>query len=168
MARNLSQQASALCCHPQMRRGSRGTGRYLDFYNGNQWEGLPAPNERRLTFNYARVFINKAASYLMGKGVSFAVDPPGGSGEHGKEIAQHAEALLQTAYERNSLALVDLDTAVDSAVLGDGAFKVTWDPIGQTPVVTAVDPAGLVCERQPDDYRTLAQGHAYLLLRSRR
>src|SRR5438477_9061211 len=98
----------------------------LDFYNGLQWEGLPAPNERRLTFNYARVFVNKAASYLMGKGVSFAVSAPNGSGEEGLRAAQHAEMLLKSAYEHNSLALVDLDTAVDSAVLGDGVFKVTW------------------------------------------
>ena len=54
---------------------------YLDFYNGAQWEGLPAPNERRMTFNYARVFANKAASYLMGKGIGFAVQAPDGSGE---------------------------------------------------------------------------------------
>src|SRR5689334_16512999 len=67
----------------------------LDFYNGNQWEGLPAPNERRLTFNYARVFVNKAASYLMGKGVTFAVDAPGGSGDDGATVAGHAEALLK-------------------------------------------------------------------------
>src|SRR5438874_5351234 len=82
----------------------------LDFYNGLQWEGLPAPNERRLTFNYARVFVNKAASYLMGKGVSFAVDAPD---EKGKEAARHAEGLLREVYTPNSLALVDLDTAVD-------------------------------------------------------
>jgi hypothetical protein len=134
----------------------------LDFYNGNQWEGLPAPNERRLTFNYARVFVNKAASYLMGKGVSFAVDAPSGSGEEGARAAGHAEALLKGAYEQNSLALVDLDTAVDSAVLGDGVFKVTWDLEQGRPVVTAVDPAGVVCMRQPDDYRKLLKvTHTY-------
>ena len=128
---------------------------YLDFYNGYQWEGLPAPNERRLTFNYARVVVNKASSYLMGKGVSFAVDPPADSGDEGRAVAQHAEALLMACMERNSLALADLDTAVDSAVLGDGAFKVTWDPQAGAPTVTAVDPATLVCERQGDDYRRL-------------
>ncbi len=128
---------------------------YLDFYNGYQWEGLPSPGEKRLTFNYARVFVNKAASYLMGKGVSFAVDPPGGSGDEGKRIARHAEGLLQECYERNSLALVDLDTAVDSAVLGDGAFKVTWDPDEAAPVVTSVDPASLTCVSPADDYRRL-------------
>jgi len=128
---------------------------YMDFYNGYQWEGLPAPNEKRLTFNYARVFVNKAASYLMGKGVSFAVEAPDGSGEEGKRAAQHAEALLQACYERSSLALVDLDTAVDSAALGDGAFKVTWDHEAGAPSVSAVDPATLFCVRQADDYRRL-------------
>ncbi len=128
---------------------------YLDFYNGYQWEGLPAPNEKRLTFNYARVFVNKAASYLMGKGVSFAVEAPFGSGDEGKRVAQHAEALLQACYERNSLALVDLDTAVDSAVLGDGRIKVTWNTAESEATVSAVDPATLLCERQSDDYRRL-------------
>jgi hypothetical protein len=130
---------------------------YLDFYNGYQWEGLPAPNERRLTFNYARVMVNKTASYLMGKGVSFAVDPPAGEGDEGRETATHAEMLLKACMERNSLALVDLDTAVDSAVLGDGAFKVTWDTSANAPSVTAVDPATLICERQGDDYRRLVR-----------
>jgi hypothetical protein len=62
---------------------------YLDFYNGYQWEGLPAPNERRLTFNYARVMVNKAASYLMGKGVTVAVDPPAEAGDEGRAVARH-------------------------------------------------------------------------------
>lgn len=128
---------------------------YLDFYNGAQWEGLPAPNERRMTFNYARVFANKAASYLMGKGVGFAVDAPDGSGEEGREAAQHAEALLEACYRRNSLALVDLDTAVDSAVLGDGVFKVTWDAAEGEVSVAAVDPASITCVRAADDYRRL-------------
>lgn len=128
---------------------------YLDFYNGYQWEGLPAPNEKRLTFNYARIFIHKAASYLMGHAVTFAVDAPGDTGAAGAQAAQHAEALLQSCYDRNSLALVDIDTAIDSAVLGDGAFKVTWDQENGAPTVSPVDPAGLVCVRQPDDYRKL-------------
>ena len=128
---------------------------YLDFYNGHQWDTLPAPNEKRLTFNYARIFVHKAASYLMGAGVSYAVDPPSGSGAEGAAAARHAEALLQACHERNSLALLDLDTAVDSAVLGDGAFKVTWDAAAGAPSVAAVDPATLQCEREPGDYRTL-------------
>src|SRR5205085_652138 len=64
---------------------------------------------------------------------------------------------LQTCYEHNSLALVDLDTAVDSAVLGDGAFRVTWDAELGAPTVSPVDPATLVCVREPDDYRRLVR-----------
>ena len=46
----------------------------LDFYHGAQWEGRERRGEKRLTFNYARAFVEKAASYLM-SGVTFAVDP---------------------------------------------------------------------------------------------
>ena len=151
-----------LAAHPQVMAAEdaarlAGYRALLDFYNGTQWEGLPAPNERRLTFNYARVFVNKAASYLMGKGVSFAVDAPADAGAEGAAVARHAEALLESVYRSQGLALVDLDTAVDSAALGDGAFKVTWDPSRSAPSVTSVDPACLICTRQPDDYRRLVK-----------
>ena len=59
------------------------------------------------------------------------MQPPDGSGEEGRALAQQAEGLLQASYERNSLALVDLDTAVDSAVLGDGAFQLRGTQAGR-------------------------------------
>jgi len=136
-------------------RAHRGIQGLPGFYNGFQWEGLPAPSEKRLTFNYARIFVHKAASYLMGKGVGFAVQAPNDAGEEGANTARHAEGLLQACYEQNALALADLDTAVDSAVLGDGAFKVTWDTERGAPSVSPVDPTSLVCLRRPDDYRRL-------------
>jgi hypothetical protein len=46
----------------------------LDFYHGQQWDSRERRGEKHLTFNYARVFIEKVASYLM-SGVTFAVDP---------------------------------------------------------------------------------------------
>jgi hypothetical protein len=49
----------------------------LDFYHGTHWEGMPRRRERRLTFNYAKVFIDKLTSYLM-SGLSIAIDPLGG------------------------------------------------------------------------------------------
>lgn len=45
----------------------------LDFYHGRHWEGHPRRGEKRLTFNYAKVVIDKITSYLM-SGVTFAVD----------------------------------------------------------------------------------------------
>ncbi|MFC1967189.1 hypothetical protein ACFLV2_00880 [Chloroflexota bacterium] len=44
----------------------------LDFYHGRQWEGRERRRERRLAFNYAKVFVDKITSYLM-SGINFAV-----------------------------------------------------------------------------------------------
>ena len=36
----------------------RGYKELLDFYYGQQWKGRERPGEKRLTFNYAKVFID--------------------------------------------------------------------------------------------------------------
>ena len=45
----------------------------IDFYYGRHWEGRAVRGGKRLTFNYAKVFIDKLTSYLM-SGINFAVD----------------------------------------------------------------------------------------------
>ena len=52
----------------------RGYKEYLDFYHGRHWETPARYGEKHLTFNYAKVFIDKVTSYLM-SGMSFAADP---------------------------------------------------------------------------------------------
>lgn len=52
----------------------------LNFYHGQHWEGYPRYGETRLTFNYAKVIIDKITSYLM-SGLTFAVDPTVDSAE---------------------------------------------------------------------------------------
>jgi len=126
--------------------------RYRAFYEGDQWEDAPAPGERRLTFNYARVFCNKAASYLMGKPPSWDALPPPGADPAGARIVRD---YLAAVGEANYLAAVDLDTALTATMLGDGAWTVRWDAAAARPRVTAVDPAGLDCRARPDDPFTL-------------
>ena len=46
----------------------------LDFYHGRHWEGNARQREKRLTFNYAKVVIDKITSYLM-SGIGFSADP---------------------------------------------------------------------------------------------
>ena len=77
----------------------------LDFYYGKQWEARGRRNERRLTFNYAKVFIEKVTSYLMG-GVSFAVDPVEDS-DKARNYASRAEAALKRVYSENHLEQLD-------------------------------------------------------------
>ena len=58
----------------------RGYRENLAFYGGAQWTGAPHRRERRLTFNYARTFIDKITSYLMTE-MSLVVGPTDSSAE---------------------------------------------------------------------------------------
>jgi hypothetical protein len=113
----------------------------LAFYQGRQWAGLQRRRERRLVFNYAKALVDKTASYLM-NGMSFVVDPEDGS-EAAREKARRAEVALREVYEANGLAQLDFDSEIDASVLGDGAFKVTWDPLERRVRVSAPDVQGL-------------------------
>jgi hypothetical protein len=93
----------------------RGYKELLDFYYGRQWEGTGRRNERRLTFNYARVFIEKITSYLMA-GVNFVVDPVD-EAANAVENARRAETALNKVYSENCLEQLDLETEIDAAAL---------------------------------------------------
>ncbi len=113
----------------------------LDFYNGVQWQGSTRRRERRLVFNYARVFVEKVTSYLM-SGLNFVVEPLESSAEAGERVRK-AETVLRQVYEENNLEQLDFDTELDAAILGDGCFKVTWDGREGRVRVSAPDVQGL-------------------------
>jgi len=121
----------------------------LDFYQGKHWEVRDRRGEKRLTFNYAKVFVDKITSYLM-SGVNFAVDAVENSDE-ARSKAQRAEAALYQVYEDNNLEQLDLETEIDCAVLGDAAYKVTWDQETRQVRVTAPDIQGLYAWWLGDD-----------------
>jgi len=121
----------------------------LDFYQGKHWEGRDRRGEKRLTFNYAKVFVDKITSYLM-SGINFAVDAAEDSDE-ARSKAQRAEAALYQVYEANNLEQLDLETEIDCAVLGDAAYKVTWDQETRQVRVTAPDIQGLYAWWLGDD-----------------
>jgi Phage portal protein, SPP1 Gp6-like len=134
----------------------------LDFYEGNQWARRRRANETRLTFNYARSLVRKVASNVFSKPVTFAV--AAGDGELSESVAAEAERVLNDLYATQELHALDFQTLVDSSVLGDGAFKVIWDPSlcsGQAqagaPPVAAVDLAGLWAFAKPDNVREVVR-----------
>lgn len=125
---------------------------YLAFYQGDQWEGRPLPNETRIVVNYARTLVRKAISYLFPEPVTFGVLAVGGVTE---AQALAAELALAEVYRASDLSSVDFDTAVDAAVLGDGGFKVTWDKVERVPLVVPVDMQGISAWWSVDDPRRL-------------
>ncbi|MCX2726827.1 phage portal protein [Thermomicrobium sp. 4228-Ro] len=126
---------------------------YLAFWDGRQWDARPRPGETRLTLNYARALVRKVTSVLFSRPVRYSVpDSP---------AAERALAQLATEDDWHGL---DYAAALDTAVLGDAAFKVTWDAARRRPRLTTVDPAQLVVAARPDDPRELvALAHEYPL-----
>ena len=127
----------------------RGYKELLDFYHGQQWEGYVKRGEKRLTFNYAKVVIDKVTSYLM-SGINLVVDAVEDSDE-ARANARRAEAALHRVYEDNSLEQLDFETEVDCAILGDACFKVIWDQEAKGVRVTAPDIQGIYAWWVGDD-----------------
>ena len=121
----------------------------LEFYEGRQWTESQRRRDRRLTFNYARTIIEKTASYTM-SGLASVVDPADGSPE-AAEASRRAEQALRDVYEANALDQLDFDNEIDCSVLGDAAYKVTWDAVEERVRVSAPDVQGLFAWWLADD-----------------
>lgn len=125
---------------------------YLSFYEGHHWESRPRRGERRLTFNCARAFVDKVTSYLLA-GASIQVEAIDPDDAAAVERARRAEHALRIVEADQGLAQLDYETELDCAVLGDAAYKVTWDTAAQSVRVSAPDVQGIFAWREPDDPR---------------
>jgi YD repeat-containing protein len=122
---------------------------HLAFYAGDQWPASLRRQNRRLVFNYAKAIVDKTASYVLG-GLNFGVD----SVDDTPEAAAHAretERTLARVYDENQLDQLDFDNEVDASILGDGAYKVTWDAADRRVRITAPDVQGLFAWWHGDD-----------------
>ncbi|MGA7672757.1 MAG: phage portal protein [Nitrolancea sp.] len=128
----------------------------LDFYGGNQWDRRRRAGETRLTMNYARALVRKTVSYVFSDPVSFSV-AASKNDQVSEELAAAVETRLNELAIEQDLHSLDFDTMVDAAVVGDGAFKVTWSVDDRAPVVTSVDPAGLWAWTRPDNVRKVTR-----------
>jgi hypothetical protein len=135
-------QALAALDHDRLARYRQ----YLDFYQGNQWDRPPRPGETRLTVNYARALVRKLASFVFSQPVTFSVP-----------ASPAAERYLNQLAQEQDWHALDEQTLIDAAVLGDGAFKVTWDAQAGQPRVSAIDPATLFAWVAPDNVRQLTR-----------
>lgn len=133
-------------------------GRYrdlLEFYEGRQWPGRARRGERRLTFNYGRAFVDKITSYLM-TGATVQVEAEDAETEAGRTRARAAELRMRAVEAELGLGQLDYETEVDCAILGDAAYRVTWDVARGRLRVTAPDVQALWAWRDPADPTALA------------
>jgi hypothetical protein len=127
-----------------------------------------------MTINYARALVRKVVSYALPDRVGFSVpaptlpvdptpaddtragDPPEGADiirarQHASEQQANAvEGLLTELLDELDADRIDFALAIDSAVLGDGVVKVTWDTVAKRPRLAVVDPATLLAWWSPD------------------
>jgi len=127
----------------------RGYRTLLDFYHGGQWEGREKWGEKRLTFNYAKVVIDKVTSYLM-SGAGFSVEA-GTESDKVREQGRRCEVALREVHDANGIEQLDFDTEIDCAILGDACYKVLWDQETGSVRVTAPDVQGIYVWRLGDD-----------------
>ena len=109
-------------------------------------------------------------SYLSSN-TSFTMEPLEPS-EEGCRRAREAEIAVRQVYEDNDLEVLDLETELDASVLGDGCYKVTWDPIAERVRVTSPEVQGIYAWWVGDDpssvwrvasrYRLLAEDAQFL------
>lgn len=122
----------------------------LDFYTGKQWpKPRTARDRRRLTFNYTKPIIHKATSSLL-KGRTTTVTPLDDT-DAARAAADQVETAIRQVHDQNALDLLDFDTELDAAVLGDGVYKVWWDDDTNVVRVSAPDPSGIFAWTWPDD-----------------
>ena len=128
--------------------------RFLDFDNGKHDVGRLGFGQTPIVANYARIFVRKGASYLFPEPVTIAVDAPDDSPAATTAAARIEAALVHLAHA-NDLGAADLATAIDAGVLGDGAFKITWDVLLGCVRIVPVDVQTLFVESAPDDVRRM-------------
>ena len=157
LQQGITTQAPAESAHSQER-----IARYLVYsamYQGDQWEGQPRKGERRLTINYARAFVNKAASYLLAEPAQLVVTPRQRAGSQAAaDTARSIESWLGEVADFNQLGSQDLDQAITGGSLGDSVYSIRWDKAERLPRIVPVNPFGFDCAWSASDGRTLLYG----------
>jgi hypothetical protein len=133
---------------------------YLDIYEGKHWLSTSGRRGGRstLTLNYARAVVDKGVSYLLGRGLNFAVpaDASTGSGRAiATDSAERAERCLYDVYQDNNLDAVDMAAALNAGLLGDAVFKVFYDTAERRVRVVNVDPLAFFPRWSGDDLGSL-------------
>lgn len=134
----------------------RGYRQFQEFYEGRHFD-RQRNGRTNLVLNYARAIVDKGVAYLLGRGLSFGVVPRDERDPAARAAAARAEALLYEVYWDNDLDAIDLQVAQNAGVLGDGVYKVFFDPLAGRIRVVNIDPFCFYARWAPDDPNELRQ-----------
>jgi hypothetical protein len=151
-AGRLSSEAARLRVHGGARL--RRYREYQQFYEGRHFE-RSRNGRSTLVLNYARAIVDKGIAYLLGRGVGFGVVPRREASARDRRRAAEAEQLLYDVAWENDVEGVDLQVAQNAAVLGDGVYKVLWEPAHGRIRILSVDPRTFFPTWAGDDPATL-------------
>lgn len=151
-AGRLSSEAARLRIHGGTRL--RRYREYQQFYEGRHFE-RSRNGRSTLVLNYARAIVDKGIAYLLGRGVGFGVVPRREASTRDRRRAAEAEQLLYDVCWENDVEGVDLQVAQNAAVLGDGVYKVLWEPADGRIRILSVDPRTFFPTWAGDDPSTL-------------
>jgi hypothetical protein len=114
--------------------------------------GFSVPESASRQSESARRQVGKSARQSDEETTSSLADSP--SSERSERAVLPAgnavEALLAEFLDELDADRLDFAIAIDAAVLGDGALKVTWDTRAGRPRLAVVDPATLLARWSPD------------------
>lgn len=116
---------------------------WWQLYGGAQYASATNPRDKRLVVNYLATIAQKLSAYLMYPAPQLRFSDDG------------AAQLWQRIAVDNQLASLDYEAALWASVLGDAAYRLGWDSIGQRVSITACDVSNLWVRTQPDDRRVV-------------
>ena len=97
------------------------------FYEGEQWEGVNAPDLEKPVINIFKRAVTYLGSQIVSSDVGISLEPFGAKGET-SELCEILNTEIQRAIEITKAKSKNIDVIKDAAITGDGVLYAWFDP----------------------------------------
>ena len=97
------------------------------FYEGEQWEGVNAPDLEKPVINIFKRAVTYLGSQIVSSDVGINLEPFGAKGET-SELCEILNTEIQRAVEITKAKSKNIDVIKDAAITGDGVLYAWFDP----------------------------------------
>ena len=98
-----------------------------DFYEGNQWKGLNAPDLEKPVINIFKRAVTYLGSQIVSDDIGISLEHFGGNGENSgicKILGREIERIVEITKAKTK----NRELIKDAAITGDGIFYAWFDP----------------------------------------